>query len=169
MKKIVVALLSLLLGCTLAVGCSSSKDQTTLKQGETLSGIVSKIETQVGGITMGKEVEESDLSNMFGISPEDVEEYAGKFSIVMNSSDNLLAVRAKEGRADAVEEALEARRQAVIQNFETYLPEQLAKAQAGQVIRKGDYVFLVIVGQNSDNPALPVEEAVQIIEDAFEE
>ena len=166
--KTIAVFFCLLSCCILAVGCGGSQNTHALKSGETLSGVVARVEEHVGGITMGKDVEASDLENMFGISSEDVEEYAGKFSIVMNSSDNLLAVKAKEGRADAVEAALKARQQTVIQNFETYLPEQLAKAKAGQVLRKGDYVFLVIVGQNADNPNAPVEESIQIIEDAFE-
>ena len=69
--------------------------------------------------------------------------------MVMVSSDNLIGIKAKEGKVETVQKALEARKEMVVQSFEQYLPTELDKAKAGKVVTLGDYVFLIIVS-NAD-------------------
>ena len=69
--------------------------------------------------------------------------------MVMISSDNLIGLKAKGGKVETVQKALEARKEMVVQSFEQYLPTELDKAKAGKVVTLGDYVFLIIVS-NAD-------------------
>ena len=132
----------------LLTGCSAGNASGSggLKDSATLQEIVDKIDTEIG-IQMPSELDEQTLQDLFGVKKEDVEEFYGKFAMVMNSSDNVIAIKAKDGKAEDVKAALEKRKEDVIQSFEQYLPDQYEKAQKGLVITKGNYVFLVIVGE----------------------
>lgn len=148
------------------VGCGNSTTSETLKDGVTLETIVADIETAVP-LQMPAPVDETTLNDLFHIDPNNIEEYAGKFSMTMTSSDNVIAVKAKPGKVEDVKTSLEQRKTDVINSFSQYLPDQLEKAQAGKVIQKGDYVFLIIVGdyeKGYDNEVATVE---GIINNAF--
>lgn len=146
MKKIISILLATFLTAAMLVGCSNgNKNEVSngLKDGATLSDIVGKIESEMG-IAMGSPVDDTILKDIFGINKEDVEEYAGQMSMVMTSSDTFLIVKAKEGKADAIKSALEARRETIIQG--QYLPAEIEKANAGKVYTNGNYVALMVLG-----------------------
>lgn len=69
---------------------------------------------------------------------------------LMNVKSNELAgVLAKPGQVDAVKEALAARQQAVCQTFQQYLPDQYEIAQKGEIVVRGNYVFLVMLEDNA--------------------
>ena len=65
------------------------------------------------------------------------------------SADHLIGLKVKDGKVDEVRTALENRKNEIVKNFEEYLPDQYEKAQAGRIIQKGNYLFLVI-GGNAD-------------------
>ena len=58
---------------------------------------------------MPADVDDTILKDMFYLDASEVESYAGKMAMTMTSADNVLAVQAKSGQADAVQEALEQR------------------------------------------------------------
>lgn len=154
MKRIIGILIALMMMSMVFTGCSGGNDGNSagsgngadeLKDGVSLNDIVKKIDEEMG-IAMGSDVDDTTLTDIFNIDKNDVEEYAGKMSMVMNSADNFIAVKAKDGKADAIKEALEKRKESVMQQFEQYLPDQYVKAQSGKVLVKGDYVFLIILG-----------------------
>lgn len=87
------------------------------------------------------------LSEIYYVDAEDIEEFAGEMSMANVSGDTFVAVKAKPGRADAVAQALDRRRQDIISQFETYPVNFMdVKSQAAKVITEGDYVFLVLIG-----------------------
>ena len=68
---------------------------------------------------------------------------------LMNVKSNELAgVLAKPGQVNAVKEALEARQQTVCQTFQQYLPDQYEIAQKGEILVRGNYVFLLMLEDN---------------------
>ena len=146
MKKIISIILAACLVAAMLVGCSNTnnnKSSNELKEGATLSDIVEKIQSDIG-ITMASEIDDTLLKDIYGINKEDVEEYAGKMSMVMTSSDTFLIVKAKEGRVETIKSALEARRETIIES--QYLPAEIEKANAGKVYTKGNYVALIVIG-----------------------
>lgn len=115
------------------------------------------------GITMPNKLDETSLKDVFGLDPADIEEYYGEYSAVNTSADHIIGVKVKDGKVDKVRKALESRKEEVLKNFEEYLPDQYDKAQAGKIIEKGNYLFLVIAGDANrgyDNEINRAEEIV---------
>ena len=83
------------------------------------------------------------------------------------SADNLLAVKAKPEQKDAVIEAMGKRLKDVQASFSNYLPDQSEKAQKGRVVDRGNYVFLVILGESPETFDDDLDRAVKIIDEAF--
>ena len=97
-----------------------------------------------------------------------VEDYAGKITFVNVSSDNVIAVKAKEGQIDTVKAGLTKRLEDVQESFEQYLPEQYEKAKKGQILIKGNYAFFLIIGESSETMDQDMEKAISIINEAFQ-
>ena len=75
------------------------------------------------------------------------DEYAGAVAGIMLRSDALFAVKAKEDKVEAVQQALEKRLVDITAQFEFYpVSGSYDRAKAGEVYTKGNYVFLIIVG-----------------------
>ena len=79
------------------------------------------------------------------------------------SADHLIGVKVKEGKVDTVRKALEARKEQVLKNFQEYLPDQYEKAQAGRIIEKGNYLFLVIAGDSEKGYDEQMNRAEEIV------
>ncbi len=167
MKRIFTAFLAAALLLTSAACGKKAPAAPTLTEGLTLKSVVDDIGNEIG-ITMPAEVDESILKDIVGIEPEDVEEYAGYVTMVMVSADNLIAVKAKEGKVETVQKALAARQETVVKSFEQYLPSELDKAKAGKVITIGDYVFLVILGRMDKDPAAETAVIEEMIRENFD-
>lgn len=137
-----------------------------LTEGTKLDDIVMKLGEDLG-ITMPEKLDDKTIVDVMGLNSDDIEEYYGEYAIVNTSADNIIAVKAKEGKVDSVKKALEARKDSVVKNFEQYLPEQLDKAKAGKVIQKGNYVFLVIAGDMEKGAEQEIKRAEEIIDTYF--
>ena len=150
LKRIFAAALSaaLLVTMTACGGGSKEPAAPTLKEGVTLQQVIDQV-NEAYPVAMSAELDETILNDLLGIPTDDVEEYAGYITMVMVSADNLIGIKAKEGKVETVQKALEARKEMVVQSFEQYLPTELDKAKAGKVVTLGDYVFLIIVS-NAD-------------------
>lgn len=169
MKKLLLCLLTLSLAFTSLVGCTNNNatapgtdNAFVLQEGTTLETIVNDINTQIG-MQMPGPVDDTLLVDMFHLSPEIVEEYFGLFGMTMTTADNVIAVKAVPGKIDEVVAGLEQRKEDVISSFSQYLPDQHEKAQAGKVIQKGDYAFLIIIGdyeKGYDNEMAKAEEII---------
>lgn len=170
--RILTTLLALTIVATSFVACSAPADNngsssttspgTTLKSDASLEGIVTKINDEIG-LQMPTPVDDTALTDFFHLSSDMVEEYYGLFAMVMTSSDNVVAVKATPGKVEDVKAALEKRKEDVEGSFEMYLPDQYEKAQTGKVIVKGDYVFLLILGdyeKGLDNEMVKTEEII---------
>ncbi len=171
MKKIFAVLLSAALFAGMLAGCGSkpaaSGDSTEMKEGQTIQTVVDQIIDEVG-IAMPAEIDDTLMKDVFYIDPEkDVDEYYGQFAMVNVSADNLLAVKAKPEQKDAVIEAMGKRLKDVQASFANYLPDQSEKAQKGRVVDRGNYVFLVILGESPETFDDDLDRAVKIIDEAF--
>ena len=138
-----------------------------LKADATLEDVVMKLGEKLG-ISMPTKVDDSTLKDVFGIEPEWIEEYYGEYSAANTSADHLLAFKVKDGHAEDVKKALEARREAIIQGFEESLLEQLEKARNATIVEKGNYVFFVIAGDVQNDADKEANKAQDIIDSFFE-
>lgn len=198
MKKMTSLLLAALLTAGVFAGCSENgrvgqleKDAKTRTEEDLSSGMdtakemmeneqgmimaagsrLQDVIMQLGeelGITMPEKLDESSLKEVFGVDPADIEEYYGEYSAVNTSADHIIGLKVKDGKVDAVRQALEARKEEIVKNFEEYLPDQYEKAQAGQIIQKGNYLFLVIAGDSEKGYDSEMDRAQKIVSGYFE-
>lgn len=198
MKKMTSLLLAALLTAGVFAGCSENgrvgqleKDAKTRTEEDLSSGMdtakemmeneqgmimaagsrLQDVIMQLGeelGITMPEKLDESSLKEVFGVDPADIEEYYGEYSAVNTSADHIIGLKVKDGKVDAVRQALEARKEEIVKNFEEYLPDQYEKAQAGQIIQKGNYLFLVIAGDSEKGYDSEMDRARKIVNGYFE-
>ncbi|MBQ2650947.1 MAG: DUF4358 domain-containing protein, partial [Clostridia bacterium] len=76
----------------------------------------------------------------------------------------IVVIKAKEGKGEAVEAALTAARDNLIQNGMWY-PANLAKVNASQVLRNGDHVVFMMLGAVDENVEATEEDAAKFAED----
>lgn len=171
MKKIYKLLATLfVLGafiCCLCACSNGGSDGTTLKEGVTLQDIVDEIESQIG-LQMPGDVDDKTLVDLYYMDMANVETYAGRASMTMTSCDTVVGVKAVRGQINEVVDSLKHRQQDLIDSFSRYLPEQYQKAQAGAIIVRGDYAFLIIVGQEEDTITEDIQKAEDIIDSYFQ-
>lgn len=168
MKRLVTLFLAAALLLSAAACGSGSKEPAApaLKEGVTLQGLMDSISEEYG-FAMPAPLDEMILSDLLDIDMDNVEEYAGYITMVNVSSDNLIAIKAKEGKAEEIQKKLEARKEFQEKSFQQYLQDQYDKAKAGKVFTIGDYVFLVMVAGEDGDAATDVAAAETLIRDSF--
>lgn len=149
MKKI-VKLLSGILVCASLVACGAKG--AALKDGLTAKDVVAKVE-EMAPIQMPMDLDDTKVQDLTTINLDDVEEYAIKKAMIMNSADIIAVVKAKDGKVETVKAALQEMLDTEKNN--AYLPEQKEKVENAVLTEKGNYVILLI---NADIPS--AEEAV---------
>ena len=192
MKRIVAMLLAAMLATAALTGCNTGKDNNSssssqsssgsssqvvsneLKEGTTLEDVVKKVNEDFGengAVMMPGILEEAMLTDQYGIDPADVEEFYGEYSMSMTNSDHLIAIKAKDGKIDAIKEGLEKRKADLENQYETYpVNGSYDRAKAAKVYVRGNYAFLIAVGVLPDDPdADPkFDEQVQKAQDAID-
>lgn len=109
--------------------------------------------TQMG---QGMKTPAAQMEEYYGIRTENFESVVGYFPMMVNA-DSLIIGKVVPGKLEDAKADLEARKAAVIQSFENYLPDPLDMAKNGRIVSNGDYVMLVISPDN--------DTAVQIFND----
>lgn len=164
MKKL-VCLLSLAL---VLVGCSSApKNEATptpeatqtpsVDQGDegttggetaNLTELQKKVE---GVLNSGKYelpsfmmVDEATLGNLYYLTTEDVNDYAIFLPLMNVQATEVMVVEAKDGKVDAVKEALDKRMQDLDTTWSQYLPDQYELVKNHVTFTEGNYVVIVI-------------------------
>lgn len=167
MKKLFVLFLAAACCVGTLAGCGAKPAAgAEMIDGQSVQTVVDTIANDVG-MQMPADVDDELLKSMFYIDRADTEEYYGKMAMTMTSADNVVAVKAKQGKGEAVKTSLEKRLSDVQKSFEQYLPDQYEKAMKGQVIQKGDYVFLAIIGLDSTTYDADMAKVNEIINAAF--
>jgi hypothetical protein len=149
MKKITILLAALLLAALPFAGCKAAAKNVDIME------VFEAVKNEMGdGYTADRTLAEQDFKDMFGIAPDDMESSFGQISAMSMSLDFFIAVKAKPGKADAVEKALQDWRTGQIDAGVLY-PFQMAKMKASQLVRHGDYVFLLVAGTQyaGDDPS----------------
>ena len=119
-------------------------------------------------VNMPMDVDDTVLTEMFGVDPADVVDYRGQMAGTMTNCDMLLVVQAKDGKLDAVVDGLTEARETQAAQFENYAvmgnPERV---EASKVVTEGNYAALLMVGVFGGEEAPDFTEDVKLAEDAF--
>lgn len=143
MKKLGMILLSIFTLGVIIAGCSDKSAGNELKDNLSLKDVITKVE-EAAPMQMPMEADEEMAKDIYHLNLDDIEDYYIKSAMVMNSADNTVIVKAKEGKVDDVKKSLENRLLDVQKSFEQYLPDQKEKAANGKILVKGNYVILLI-------------------------
>ncbi len=155
MKKILSLALAVVFLLT-ATACGSQKNAPgTIKDDKSLQDVLDavdakfneKYEGDYGAVPMKMPIDDQYLADFAELDSTVYDEYAGAVAGIMLRSDALFAVKAKEDKVEAVQQALEKRLVDITAQFEFYpVSGSYDRAKAGEVYTKGNYVFLIIVG-----------------------
>ena len=159
MKKTLALALALVCAMSVFAGCSKKDEANTLKDDKTLTDVVAAIDAKFvetygadfSAVPMGMPIDETYLVDMCAIDMETIEEFVGNVAMTMVRNDTLIAVKAKEGSADAIKLAFEKRKTDLVAQYETYpVGGSLERAQNAEIYQKGNYVFFLAIGGNDD-------------------
>ena len=115
MKKGIGLFLAVIMMVTLLAGCAPKQDQT---QEIDLKEIHNAVKESLGeeGYIPNKELTLEELENMTGIKESDIESYIAETPMISVNVDTFIAIKAKEGKADAIESSLEEYRTNLVEN-----------------------------------------------------
>lgn len=151
-----MALVLVATSCIAFTGCGGAdKDSETTKESQEvkvvqLAAVRDAVKEAYGDeYVPDYEFDTEYISNTFGITEDMFDEIIAEGPTVAFDIDTFIAVKAKEGKAEAVANALTSYKDAMIQDAMTY-PENAIKLQGATVTVKGDYVFFTCLGVISD-------------------
>lgn len=92
------------------------------------------------------------LEGTYGITADMYEDYMAESPMISANVDTLILIKAKEDTVEAVEEALNAYREGLVNDTMQY-PMNIGKIQASRIERIGNYVCFVQLGGDTDTDA----------------
>lgn len=99
------------------------------------------------------------LESITGITSDLYDEFIGEMPMISTNVDTLLIIKAKEGKVEAVQEALNAYREANVNSAMQY-PMNVGKIQASRIETFGNYVCFVQLGGDTATALESGDEAV---------
>ena len=138
------SLLGKLEGCSAQV--KGSDVTVTTPNGDDLVRLARSIISEVGMAATMK-LDAAGMAESYNIPSDCFTEAVGFFPMMV-SADTVVIGKVADGKMADAKAALEAQRALTQQNFEQYLPEPLERAKNGQIVTSGDYIMLIISGDN---------------------
>ena len=154
-KQLTAFFMAAALSAASLTGCSGSTASNNPAGQETtapetvkevsLEDVLSDIKNAYGeNYIPNTEMDEQMLKDVIGLSPELCESYVAEAPMISTFVETFIGVQAKDGKGDDVEAALNAYRDRLVGDTMQY-PMNIAKIQASQVVRHGDYIFFVML------------------------
>lgn len=109
------------------------------------SSIWENIQSQMGGnmpAFMSGTAE--DLLSLYGIESSAVEEFSLNMPMMMVHATEILIAKASPEGMEAVKSGIALRKQNLLDQWSTYLPEQYDLVEKAQIVTSGDYILFVI-------------------------
>lgn len=162
----------LLLAAILIFGGCSTKAEPIVEEpmemanGQTIQTVVDKIADRIG-MDMPADVKDTVLKDLFFISPAYVEDYAGKISMQPTSMNQIVAVKANPEKSKKVLKGLKKRLSDMKMSFSQNHEDENEQILQGQVVEKGNYIFLIILCEDSETIDTQMQEIIKIIEEVF--
>jgi hypothetical protein len=151
-RKLRIRLVLIILGLVLILGCSGCTKRTAsaneLKPGTKLKDIASEFKES---ITLSMEINEYALRTVFYVDPSWVEDYAGRYTIAIDSADNFIIAQCVEGHVQDVKYAFEKRKRDLVDGFFDVSSDEYMKALASQIVIRGNYVFFISLGEGTQD------------------
>ena len=140
MKKIVSLLMAVSLCAFALAGCGGGSETASYN----LDDIVATVE-KANPVRNSRDVDDNFIQMDKLLTPEHIEEYAGKVSSDQSNSALIVAIKAVEGKASAVEEELTAYKTSISTGgLYAEFADKEAMAADARIIAKGDYLVMVV-------------------------
>ncbi len=172
---VAVAATGMLTACGSKNPSNESTQESTQAKEVALSDVHEAVKAVYGDMYVPEMQQDAEyISNIYGISEDMYEEAIAEISMMSVHVDTFVAIKAKEGQADAVEQKLTEYREYLLNDTLQY-PMNIPKIQASQVVREGDYVFFVQLGHvendmlDEDELLKKYQESNQLAVDAIQE
>lgn len=141
-KKFGVFAVLLILLTGILAGCKGS----TAQKEPAVEDILKAVQEAYGGDYLSDmDLDEEQLSGLMGIDTSLIESFAAQMPMMSVHPDRVIIAKAVEGKGEELEEELLALKTR-LQEDEMIYPMNIAKTEAAQVVRKGDYAALFLVG-----------------------
>lgn len=165
MKKIIVMVLAISMLTVFAVGCAPKTPENVNVD---IKEIHEAVKESLGeGYFPDRDMDKEELDNIIGVNTEDMDEYLAQGPMMSLNVDTFIAIKAKEGKADAIEEGLNNHRKYLIEDSFQY-PMNIAKVNASKVIRHGDYLFFIMLGKYDDRDEATEEEYLEFAKEEIQ-
>lgn len=84
------------------------------------------------------------LADLYGMDAADLTAYTARMPMIGIEATEFFIAQVREGRMDAVKEAIASRQAALADEFDNYLPEQLELVEDYRLVIRGEYVMFCI-------------------------
>lgn len=163
-KITVCCVLCTLLACMAFTACRNDNKGSSGTDGVTPAMVQQKVKEALGeDYVPDQALEDTELEQLYGIKAGNLEEYVAEISSMSAHVDQFVALKAKPEQADAVEQAMRDYRERLVQDTMQY-PSNIAKINASEVLRHGQYVFFVMLGAVNDDVEMAEEEQIAFAE-----
>ena len=130
-----------------AADSSASQDSQASASSVSVSSIVDAVKSAYGQTYLPQmDLTAEDIEARYGIKADDYDEAVAQVAMISTQVDTFVAVKAKDGKADAVVSALNAYRDDLVNNSMQY-PMNVPKVNASKVYQNGNYVFFIMLGE----------------------
>lgn len=144
MKKLIAIALSAAVLALGLVGCGGQESSKAYN----LDDIVTTVEG-ANPIANPRDVDDNFITLDMLLTKDNIEEYAGKVSNDQADSALIVAVKAVEGKADAVKTEMEAYKTSISTGgLYAEFADKEAAAKDARIVQQGDYVVMVVANTN---------------------
>lgn len=161
MKRTIVIGMILCMSIVLIVGCTPSKPSVPSGQEVDLKVIHEKVKAELGEDYVANMVlEKRDIAGILELEEKDIQEFIAEMPMMSTHVDTFFAIKATEGKTSIVEEQMQKYRNNLVENSMQY-PMNIAKVNASEIIKQGDYVFFVMLGKFDDRQDVSEDDALK--------
>lgn len=134
-------------GCILLLaGVLSGCKGSTAQKEPAVEDILKAVQDAYGADYLpDSDLSEEELTQFMGVDMSLIDSFAAQMPMISVHPDRVIIAKAAEGKGDELEEEFQRIRTTLVEDQMIY-PMNIAKTQASQVVRKGDYVALFLVG-----------------------
>ena len=116
---------------------------TPVDQGDAVQAVWDRIASEIELPSFG-DMDSEILSALYGIDSANLVSYIGKIPLMNVQATEVFIAQVKEGSMDAVKSGIEKRQADLVEQWSTYLPEQLELVQNYKLVTNGNYVLFAI-------------------------
>lgn len=129
---------------------SQEENAPALQADETLTSVLNDIKEAYGdNYVPNSELDAQMLEDIVGLTPDLYDSAVAEMPMINTFVETFIGVKASEGNGDQAEQILNEYRDRLVSDTMQY-PMNIAKIQASEVVRHGDYIFFVMLGAPDD-------------------